>query len=156
METNEHVRTIEVEGQKFEVDMRTAKKIEAYRVGDRVKVLRKTYSGWLTYAGIICGIDAFKNLPTIVIAHVESTFNNTGEVKFAYLNAESNDVEICPMAEDDIVPNRETILMYFDKAIDKKQVECDDIRMRKEYFLRQYGVAFGVGAEEVKAATEAV
>ena len=153
METNENVRTIEVEGHKFEVDMRTAKKIEAYKVGDRVKVLTKGYSSWTTHPGIICGIDAFKKLPTIVIAYIESTFSNTGQVSFAYLNAESKDVEICPMAEDDIVPNRETILMYFDKALDKKQAEVDDIRMRKEYFLRQYGVAFGVGAEEVAAAT---
>lgn len=153
MTANEHVRTIEVEGHKFEVDLRTAKKIEAYRVGDRVKLLTKGYSSWTTHPGVICGIDAFKNLPTIVIAYVESIFSNEGKVSFAYLNAESKDVEICPMAEDDIMPNRDTIVMHFDKAVAKKQAEIDGMLDHKEYFLRQYGVAFGVGADEVATAT---
>lgn len=151
---NEHIRTIEVEGHKFEVDLRTAKKIEAYKVGDKVKVLTKDYSGWKTHPGIIVGIDAFKNLPTIVIAYIESVFASTGEVKFAYMNAESKETELCPMAEDDIMPNRQTIVDYFDKAIHNKQVEVDALVTRKEYFLRQYGVAFGVGAEQLAAATE--
>jgi hypothetical protein len=150
---NEHMRTIEIEGHKLEVDLRTAKTIEAYKVGDKVKVLTKNYSGWQTHPGILVGIDAFKNLPTVVIAYIESVFSSTGEVKFAYLNAESKETEMCPMSEDDIMPNRATIIDFFDKSINQKQAEVDAIVARKEYFLRQYGVAFGVGAEEVAEAT---
>lgn len=153
---NEHMRTIEVGGLKFDVDMRTAKKVETYKVGDKVKVLWKSYSGYNASPGVIVGIDAFNKLPTIVIAYVESAFGNDGAVKFAYLNAKAEDVEICPMAEDDVVPNRETILTFFNRAIQAKQLEIDQINTRKEYFLRQYGTAFGVGAAEVKAALDPV
>lgn len=154
---DDHIRTIEIEGVKIEVDLRTAKKIEAYKVGDRVKVLVKGFSSWTSHAGVIVGIDAFKNLPTIIIAYIKDILSFSGaggEVSFAHLNAESKDVEICPMCEDDIVPTRDTILTYFDRAIQKQTIELEQISMRKEYFLRQYGVAFGVGAEEVAEATK--
>lgn len=53
---NEYVRTIEIEGQKFEIDTRTAKKIEVFRVGDKVRLLTKTYSGYKTHPAVIDGI----------------------------------------------------------------------------------------------------
>lgn len=146
MEDREYMRTIEIEGHKFEVDTRTAKKIECYRVGDRVKVLVKDYSGWKTHPGCIVAIDAFVNLPTIVIAYVPDVFSNTGRVEFAHLNAQTTGVEICPMAEDDIVPTRQTILTYFNRSIEKHEKEIEELRTRKEWFLRQYGVAFGASA----------
>lgn len=152
MET-EGIRTIEVSGVKFDVDLRTAKKIETYRVGDKVKVLKKTYGAtYSTHPGVIVGIDAFKKLPTVVIAYVESIFSQNGKVEFAYMNAQTEETEICPMSEDDVVPNRDAIMTFFNRAIDAKLKEAEEIRERKEYFLRQYGVAFGVGAGEVAAA----
>ena len=42
-ELNEFEREIEIDGVKVAVDMRTVKKIDVYRVGDNVKVLRKSY-----------------------------------------------------------------------------------------------------------------
>lgn len=149
---SEHIRTIEVEGQKFEVDMRAAKKIEAYRVGDRVKVLKKTYSGYEVHPGAICGIDAFKNLPTIVVAYVPGRFSDDGKVEFAYLNAESKDIEIAPMSEDDLIPTRDTILTYFERAIESHRSKLREIEVKRDYFLRQFGIAFPVGAAEVASA----
>ena len=40
-ELNEFEREIEIDGVKVAVDMRTVKKIDVYRVGDNVKVLKK-------------------------------------------------------------------------------------------------------------------
>ena len=50
----ENKRIIEINGVKLEVDMSTAKKIDEYRVGDNVKVLKKDYSGnYDVLAGVI-------------------------------------------------------------------------------------------------------
>ena len=38
---NENIRTIEINGIKLEVDLRTAKRIDQFKVGDNVKVLKK-------------------------------------------------------------------------------------------------------------------
>lgn len=145
------MRTIEVSGVKFDVDMRTARKIDTYKVGDRVKVLVKNYSGYTSYPGAIVAIDAFKNLPTVVIAYVPNVFGNDGKVEFAHLNENTKDVEICPMVEDDIVPTRQTVIKYFNESIAKKQQEIREIETRKEFFLRQYGVAFGNVAADTAA-----
>ena len=152
METN-HIRTIEIEGVKFEIDTRTAKKIELFKVGDRVKVLVKDYSGYKAHPGCIVGIDAFKNLPTVVVAYMPNPLSSDGKIEFAYLNGQSKDLEICPMVEDELVPTRETIVQAFERAISIKQREIADVMVKRDWFLRQYGTAFGVAAAEMKAAT---
>lgn len=143
------IRIVEVGGVKVEVDLRTAKVVNSYKVGDKVKVLVKSYSGYQSYPGFIVGFDAFQNLPTIVIGYVDNIFGTSGEVKFAYLNAQQKEVEICPMSEDDVVPNLETIRTYFDRSLAVKTKELEEMRARKEYFLRQYGAVFGVAAKDM-------
>jgi len=134
---------IEVGGHKFEVDLAAARRIEEFRIGDKVKVLVKQYSEWKTYPGFIVGIDPFVNLPTIVVAYIPESWSSSGEVKFAYINAESKEVELCAMKEDDIMLNRETIAGYFDRAMKGKQAELDGIIARRDYFLSQYGSTIG-------------
>lgn len=152
MSESSHIRVIEVSGQKFEVDLRSAKKIDQFRVGHKVKVLKKKWDGYQSYPGVIVGIDAFQNLPTIVIAHIENPLGGTGKIEFSYLNSQTKDVEICPMCEDDIVPTRDTILTYFNRAIENKLKETEELRSKKEWFLRQYGTAFGVSLFEAPTA----
>jgi hypothetical protein len=147
---SEHIRVIEIEGQKFEIDTRTARKIEQFRVGDRVKVLLKVYSGYETKPGVIVGIDAFKNLPTVVIAYVPSVWGTDARVEFAYLNSASKDMEIVPMCEDELMPTRDTILGVFERSISQKRKEIEDIGAKRDYFLRQYGAVVGASLETVE------
>jgi hypothetical protein len=139
MSNDKHIRVIEIEGHKFEIDTRTAKKIESYRVGDRVKLLTKNYSGYESHSAVIVGIDAFNNLPTIVIAYIDNPLSSAVSLKFCYLNSQSKDTEICPMCEDDLIPTRDTIRMHFDHAIDKLMKDVEEVKEKKEYFLRAYG-----------------
>lgn len=150
---NEYMRTVEINGVKFEIDTRTAKKIDTYKVGDPVKILIKTYSGYASHPGCIVGIDAFKNLPTIVVAYIDGVLSSTGDMKFAYLNSQSEGVEICPMHQEDIIPNKDTVLTMFNRSIGNKQAEIRSIEEKRDYFLRQFGTAFGVGKTEVAKAT---
>lgn len=145
---NEHIRTIEISGHKFEVDMRSARKIDSFRVGDRVKLLVKNYSGYSTHPGAIVGVDNFQALPTIVIAYLENEWGSSGDVKFAYINSESKDLEIAPMCEDDIQPTKQIIENYFSRAEKKLGLELSQLQERKEYFLRKYGSTFGVSLKE--------
>jgi hypothetical protein len=154
-DSEKHMRTIEVEGVKLEVDMRRAKKIEAYKVGDPVRVLCKNYSGYKVHSGVIVAIEAFEKLPTVVIAYISDILSYSGDggnVEFVYLNAQTKDTEICPMVDDDIVPTRDTMVTYFNRAIEKKEEEIRAIRSKKKYFLDRYGIAFGVGGKEVEEA----
>lgn len=154
---SEGTTTIEIDGVKLEVDLRTARKVESFRVGDRVKLLTKDYSGYKSHVGAIVAFDLFKKLPTIVVAYIDNMLScdgNGGKLSFAYLNSQSKDVEICPMVDDDVLPTQQTIIAYFDRSIATTQKQLEEIAARKEYFLRQYGTTFGVAAAEVaKVAT---
>lgn len=153
MEESNGKRIIEINGTKIEVDLRTAKRIDCFKVGDRVRVLVKNYSGYEVHPGVIVGMALFKNLPTLTVAYIPGIFGRSGEVKFVYLNSQSTETEIAPMQDDDIVPTRQTAIKYFDDAIAAKELEITDLRDKKEWFLRQYGVAFGsLVAEEVEQA----
>lgn len=65
MTTDNQKTIVEINGIKLEVDLRTAKRVEEYKVGDMVKVLKKEYGdSYKSYAGMIVGFDAFVALPT--------------------------------------------------------------------------------------------
>jgi hypothetical protein len=133
---------IEINGVKMEVDLRTARKVEAYKVGDNVKVLLKTYSdSYASYPGVIVGFDDFKQLPTIVICYINTGYD--GGVKFVYLNTASKDVEICHMGDGEKMIDRGTATAYLDREIAKKQSELADLLARKAYFIANYDLHFG-------------
>lgn len=142
--------TVEVNGIKYEVDLRGAKKIQQFKVGDRVKVLIKGYgTDYTVHAGVIVGIDAFKALPTVVVAYMPTNAWTDPSVQFAYLNAQTKDTEIVPMAGDEIIPTRDTILSMFGRALDRKRVEIAEIEAKREYFLRRFGSSIGVAMSEL-------
>jgi hypothetical protein len=93
-------------------------------------------------------------LPTVVIAYVDNTYSSDVKVEFLYLNSQSKDVEICPMCEDDIIPSRETFTANFNRAIDKKMKEVEELQAKKEYFLRKYGAAIAAEWPTPEPATE--
>ena len=68
---------IEINGSKFDVDFREAKEINTFKVGDKVKVLKKKYLEHVVYPGIIVGFEQFQKLPTIVIAYLDG-YNQRG------------------------------------------------------------------------------
>lgn len=135
---DENKRIIEINGVKLEVDLRHAKRVDTYRVGDRVKVLIKGWdSKYASHPGCIVGFDEFTKLPTITVAYM-----NGSTLAFAYLNAQSADAELCAMTEDDVIPARETVLAQFDQQITAKQREMDTLIAQRSYFVNRFGAIF--------------
>ena len=86
----EDKRIVEIDGVKVEVDLRTAKRVDSFRVGDNVKILDKNYSGYKVKPGIIVDFAEFKELPTIVIAvFEEGSWSSSPSISFIYYNKES-------------------------------------------------------------------
>jgi len=141
---------IEIRGMKFEVDLREAVKIEHYKVGDRIKVLKKKYNDeWVVYHGVIIGFDYFKNHPTIVIAYIETSYNEA-ELQILYFNESTDkEIEIVSARDDDkMAIDRNKILSIFDKQLTVKQREIEDIQDKKEYFLNNFGAYFSEVMEQ--------
>ena len=138
----EHTRVIEIQGQKFEVDMRQMKKIEHYKIGDRVKVLRREYEGWKVYPGVVVAFDDFNSLPTATICYVACSYW-TAELKFEYLNAQTEELEIAPCDDDFLPVERADVIDKLEREISKRRAEIDDLQMRIYYFNKQFGRYFG-------------
>lgn len=133
-------RIIEINGVKLEVDLRTARTVDAYKVGDRVKILVKNYGDSFTsYFGMIVGFDSFKERPTIVIAYVNPSAYSGEPLNFAFINQDTKDTEICPVVDDFIGIEKSNMIEMFDRDIAKKEQELVDMKRRKEYFLRNFG-----------------
>lgn len=129
---------IEVNGVKLEVDLRTAKRVDELRVGDRVKVLIKGYSEYKVHAGTIVGFEPFQNLPTVIVAYLEHDWASVG-VKFLYFNAQTKETEIVKAIDDDQLDiNKADILQRFDKEIAKKHEEAEDLERRRKFFVDNF------------------
>ena len=119
---------IEINGIKMEVDLRHAKRIDHFAVGDSIKILVKEgYSGddFKSYIGTIIGFDEFEKTPTIVIAYLKTDYGS-GDIKYVYYNSKTKDVEICPLNDWDIPVTKQQILDRFDSEIEKHKAEDRD------------------------------
>lgn len=140
MET-EHKRIVEINGIKIEVDLRTAKRVDQFKVGDPVKVLKKMYSGYESHFGMIVGFDEFVALPTIIVAYLKNSYGDD-PLQFVYINAESKEVEICPHSPSDIGIEKADILASFNRLITKKETELNELRQKQSYFEKMFGRYF--------------
>ncbi len=148
---DDNKRIVEIGGVKLEVDLRHARVIENFKIGDTVKVLMKKYGDtYESHLGVIVGFDNFKERPTIVIAYVEDSYNEAG-IKMLFLNKDSKDTEICPLTKDELVIDKTTIMSRFDVKIASKQKELDELNGHKTYFLEKFGLYFEAGKAIEKA-----
>jgi len=140
MSEDPNIRQIEINGIKMEVDLRTVKKIETYRVGDRVKVLVKRYSEtYETHHGVIVAFDDFKALPTITVCYLSCDYN--GDLTFVSVNSASKDVEIVA-CNDDVLVEKAEVLKRMQAKIDQKKAEIEDIERKMRYFEDRFGAWF--------------
>jgi hypothetical protein len=142
---NDNNKTIiEINGVKLEVDLRDAKRIDSFRIGDSVKVLVKEYSSYKSYHGVIVGFDDFKKLPTIVVCYLKDDY--AASVAFAYVNSETEDIELCPETRPDLI-DKATACQKLDREIAKKEAELEELNARKSYFIENFDRHFGTAAE---------
>lgn len=150
------MRLVEIKGIKLEIDERTARTIDQYHVGDKVKVLVKSYSDtYDVHPGVIIGFSDFQSLPTIEIMYCNRDRWDAAECfKFAALNAASKDIEIAPFNELECILDKQSITQKMDAAIATKERELVDLRVKREYFITRFAQAFeGTTATQVKGST---
>lgn len=138
MDTNTTI--IEVNGVKLEVDLRTAKRVDTLRVGDRVRVLiKEPYgSGLKVHAGTVVGFEPFEKLPTVIVAYMDRDWSKC-DVKFVYFNTETKDTEIIKSIDNDQLDvDKSGVIELFDRQIEAKRAELQDIERKKSFFLAEF------------------
>jgi hypothetical protein len=147
-------RIIEVNGVKLEVDLTTARRVDEFRVGSRVKVLVKQYEKYTSRAGVIVGFDNFKARPTIIVAYIDVDYNSAA-LKYAHINADTPDIEICAADPDDLPLQKHSVLQRMDREIEAEKAKVRDLEQSRDHFLRMFGTYFKLEEELDQATKEA-
>ena len=137
---SEWTREIEVNGVKLEVDMRYAKRIDVFQVGDTVKVLDKRNGKNDMRTGVITDFANFKDLPTMMVAvYKAGDYWTTPTIEFIPYNNDTNDIEIVGVSAEELIVSRETITQKFDDQIAKKRDELNDLIIKRDTFVKYFG-----------------
>ena len=135
---NEFIREIEINGIKVEVDLRTCKRIDTFKIGDNVKVLKKQYGEEYTvYSGVIVDFVNFKERPSLVVAYFENSYSGVN-IKFETITKDSKDIEIAPCLPHEMKLNKDRVVDKFDIEIAAKEREADELRQKKQYFIDNF------------------
>ena len=146
----EYMKTIEINGVKLEIDLRTAKRVDTFKIGDNVKVLKKGYGdGWNTYSGVIIDFVAFKERPAIVVAIFKEDYNSV-DIEYETITQDSKDIEFVPCLDMEMKINKERVIDKFNAKIDAKRTELDDLEAKKEYFVKNFSKYFDKKESEAK------
>lgn len=134
---------IEINGVKMEVDMRYAKRIEHLQVGSRVKCLIKGYGeDYKVHPGVIVGFEPFEKLPSIIVAYLETDYSSAS-IKFKSYNAKCSDFEIVADIDNNALEvNKADILNKFDRELERKRLEVEEIEQKRDFFTKTFGVYF--------------
>lgn len=133
---------IEVNGVKLEVDLRTARRIDTLRIGSRVKCLVKEFSDHKTYAGIVVGFEPFEKLPTVIVAYLNSSYASCDLIIRSF-NSETKDFEmVADLDNNSLEVSKSDVLAKMLREENKAQLAVDEIRQKREFFLRNFGSYF--------------
>lgn len=135
-------RIIEINGIKLEVDLSTARKIDEFKVGDNVKVLKKGYNDTFdVLAGVIVEFVNFKELPTMIIAMFRQDYNGC-RIEFINFNAQTKDVEITPCCEHELKLEKCRVIDKFNNEIEKKKSEMEELMNKRDWFEKHFAKYF--------------
>ena len=137
---SEDKRIIEINGVKLEVDMRSARRIDEFKVGDSVKVLDSRDDRNEMRSGVITDFANFKELPTIMVAvYKAGSYWERPTVEFIPFNAETKGIEIVGVSAEEIIVSRDTVVQKFDDEITKKRDELNDLIIKRDTFVKYFG-----------------
>ena len=149
MSKNETTRVIEINGVKFEVDLRQAVRIEVLKVGQRVRVLTKQYDGYKVSHGVVIGFEPFEKLPTVLVAYVEIGHASC-EIKHIAYNAATKDVEIVASIDSERL-DKETAEANLEKQVAKAEKDVQDAKDRLAYFRHTFSQCWEPHVEKASA-----
>lgn len=142
MADNEFIREVEINGIRVEVDLRTAKRVDVFRIGDNVKILKRHYQDkYETYSGVVIDFVAFKERPAIVIAYFKNDYTGI-DIYFETITKDSTDVEIVPCLPHEMKLNKNRVIDKFNYKIDEKKHEVEELEAKRDYFIENFSKFF--------------
>ena len=137
------MKQIEVNGMVLEFDEKLLLKQEI-RVGDNVQVLKKEYSGYSCYAGVVTQLLPFNNKPAMEIMYLETSYTSCEIKKMVIVHGEdSADASKVVKMDDKFLPfTKERCIDLLQSAVTKKEHELEEAKLKLEYFMTYFNHYF--------------
>ena len=137
------MKQIEVNGMLLEFDEKLLLKQEI-RVGDNVQVLKKSYSSWECYAGVVTQLLPFADKPAMEIMYLENSYSSCEIKKLVIVQgAESEDAPRVVKMDDKFLPfTKERCIDLLQKDITEKENKLEEAKLKLEYFLKYFNHYF--------------
>ncbi|EAC4953332.1 hypothetical protein Q900_02535 [Listeria monocytogenes] len=130
---------VEINGINFEVDMRTAVRVDQFKVGDNIKILDKGSKNLME--GVIVDFLNFKDLPTIQVAYYKQDYFGA-EIKFLNINSESADYDILPCSPHEFELEKSAVVEKMTAEINTYKEKANQLQNKLDWFLKFYGKHF--------------
>jgi hypothetical protein len=141
--SEENKRIVEIDGVKLEIDLRTAKVVDRFKIGDPVRILHPgTGYGTGIKAGVIIGFCEFDKNPAIEILELDADYSSTNFKLVTLISGQENQVQIAPYDRYSGLFTQTDIVTRFDREIQKKELELADLKLKKNYFINDFMKAF--------------
>lgn len=138
----EDKRVIEINGIKMEVDMRSARRVDEFRVGDNVKVLEKIYQNHRILNGVIVEFVNFKDLPTIQVAVFETSYSSSN-IRFVNINESTTDYEILPASKHEMEIEKEGVIEGLEREMASAMNRYSELKSKRDWFIKYFKKYFG-------------
>lgn len=142
--------TIRIGDMQVEVGDKYIKSKGNFKIGSRVKLLKKKYSDWEVYPAIIADYSPFEGLPTLTIMYIVDGF--PPKVELAHLHEKTDDLRIC---EDTsglrLQVSKAICIERLDYDIQSCRAKLDEAISRRKYLLENFKEFFS--EEEVDVDT---
>ena len=142
--SDENKRIVEINGVKLEVDLRTAKVIDFYKVGDPVRVFhpKSQYSPAEVRPGVIVGFCEFSENPAIEVMEFHCDYSSITFKIVTIAEGMNDDLQIAPYSKYEGLISQADVVTKFDRLIQQKELELSDLHLKKKYFIDDFAKAF--------------
>lgn len=145
---NDQVRTVEINGIKMDVDLRTAIRVDTVKVGTHVKVLVKSsYGEPKVRPGVVVGFEPFATLPTIIVCYVDIAYDSA-KLEFAAINEKTKDTyEMVVSIDDEISFTKDDVLTKINREREKLRDQMNELDRKERFFLEHFNKYFAPAVE---------
>jgi len=142
--SEENKRIVEINGVKLEVDLRTAKVIDTFKVGDPVRVYhpKQDYRSAEINVGVIVGFCEFSSNPAIEVMELNTDYSSIEFRTVVICGEINNGIQLAPYDKYEGLISHADVVTKFDRLIQKKELELSDLKLKKKYFIDDFAKAF--------------
>lgn len=141
-ESEATTKIIEVNGIKMEVDLREAKVINKFKVGDPVKLIKNDSGNVKIMAAAISGFVMTDKLSAIEVVWLEEDYWSGIKFMTAVITSKTTEYELVAYSEHDRILNKQSVLNCFNKKQDELEAKLDELRAKRQYFEDNFGKLF--------------